>query len=83
MSDMEKELSTAGTESGELTLEEAFARLDELAARLEERDIPLEEAFTLYRQGMELLKSCSDKIDMVEKKMLEITEDGEILEFQG
>lgn len=78
---MEKELQN--TETEELTLEEAFGRLDQLAARLEEKDIPLEEAFRLYRQGMELLKSCSDKIDKVEKKMLEITEDGELFEFQG
>ena len=78
---MEKE--TKNIENEELTLEESFARLDQLAARLEERDIPLEEAFVLYRQGMGLLKSCSDKIDKVEKKMLEITEDGEIFEFQG
>ena len=74
--------NTAG-EPDDLTLEEAFAQLDRLAARLEERDIPLEEAFGLYRQGMELLKSCSGKIDQVEKKMLEITEDGELFEFQG
>ena len=67
----------------ELTLEEAFQRLDALSARLEDRDIPREEAFDLYRQGMELLKTCSGKIDTVEKKMLEITEDGEIREFQG
>ena len=67
----------------DLSLEEAFAKLDELAARLEDRDIPLEDAFGLYRQGMDLLKSCSEKIDTVEKKMLEITEDGEIREFQG
>lgn len=67
----------------ELTLEQAFAQLDALAARLEDKDIPLEEAFSLYRQGMELLKTCSSKIDTVEKKMLEITENGEIREFQG
>lgn len=64
-----------------LTLEESFARLDELVQRLEDRDIPLEESFSLYKQGMDLLKSCSEKIDTVEKKMLEITEDGEIHEF--
>lgn len=80
---MNNETLSAASAQEELTLEEAFAQLDTLAARLEERDIPLEEAFTLYRQGMELLKSCSEKIDTVEKKMLEITEDGEIREFQG
>ena len=74
-------IAAAAPAAEEMSLEEAFARLDELAARLEDRDIPLEEAFGLYRQGMALLKSCNDKIDKVEKKMLEITEDGEILEF--
>lgn len=75
-------MSEQETETGrELTLEESFARLDALVQRLEDRDIPLEESFSLYKQGMDLLKSCSEKIDTVEKKMLEITEDGEIHEF--
>lgn len=64
-----------------LTLEESFARLDQLVKRLEDRDIPLEESFSLYQQGMELVKNCKEKIDTVEKKMLAITEDGEINEF--
>ena len=65
----------------ELTLEEAFARLDGLVERLETRGIPLEEAFQIYKEGMELLKECSGKIDTVEKKMLQINGDGEISEF--
>ena len=72
-----------GTPSGEdgLTLEEGFARLEELTARLEDREIALEEAFSLYQEGMRLLKDCRDKIDTVEKKMLQISEDGELHEF--
>ena len=47
---------------------------------------PLEEmfaeySFRLYRQGMELLKLCSDKLDTVEKKMLQLNEDGTFSEF--
>ena len=68
-------------EQRELTLEESFARLDELVARLEDRSIPLEESFQAYKEGMELLKQCSDRIDTVEKKMLQIDSNGEISEF--
>lgn len=65
----------------ELTLEEGFARLDELVGRLEDREISLEESFQAYKQGMELLKYCSGKIDTVEKKMLQISENGDFSEF--
>lgn len=68
-------------EKDEMTLEESFTRLDEIAARLEEKDISLEESFRLYKEGMELLKTCSGKIDRVEKKMLQISQDGSLEEF--
>ena len=40
----------------ELTLEEAFARLDEITAKLENPRTTLEESFALYKEGNELLK---------------------------
>ena len=65
----------------ELTLEQAFERLDKLVERLEDREVPLEESFQIYKEGMELLKQCSEKIDTVEKKMQQISENGELREF--
>ncbi len=65
----------------EQSLEEAFAALERLADKLEDKDTPLEEAFSYYEQGMELLKYCSGKLDTVEKKMLQIGEDGSYHEF--
>ena len=47
----------------EKSLEEMFAELDLLAEKLENRDTSLEDSFILYRQGMELLKLCSGKLD--------------------
>ncbi len=67
----------------ELTLEESFEKLDEMIERLEERDVPLEESFEIYKKGMEMLKDCNEKIDTVEKKMLQIDADGELTEFEG
>ena len=63
-------------EKEEKTLEEAFSELDVLAKKLEDRETSLEESFCLYKQGMELLKYCSGKLDTVEKKMLQMDEDG-------
>lgn len=74
MSDTEKE----GTE---LTLEENFERLEELAERLEEDDISLEDAFAAYSEGMKLLKTCNDQIDRVEKQVLKLTADAELEEL--
>ena len=65
----------------EQTLEEAFKRLDEIAGRLEQKDLSLEESFQLYKEGMELLKTCSGRIDQVEKKMMQISSDGTLREF--
>lgn len=65
----------------EKTLEEAFQELDALSGRLEERGVSLEESFQIYKKGMDLLKYCSEKIDTVEKKMLQIDENGEVSEF--
>ena len=65
----------------EKSLEEAFAQLDDLAGRLEDRETSLEDSFRLYKQGMELLKFCNEKLDTVEKKMLQMNEDGSLGEF--
>ena len=67
----------------EKTLEEAFTELDGLAEKLEDRETSLEDSVRFYRQGMELLKFCSEKLDTVEKKMLQINEDGTFSEFSG
>lgn len=63
------------------TIEQAFAELDILVQKLEDRETSLEDSFSCYRQGMELLKHCSEKLDTVEKKMLQMNEDGSLDEF--
>lgn len=63
------------------TLEEAFKALDEMVVKLESNDITLEDSFHLYKEGMDLLKYCNGKIDKVEKKMLQMNEDGTVSEF--
>lgn len=68
-------------EKEELTLEESFVKLEEMLEKLEDRELPLEESFQLYQKGMELLKACNEKIDLVEKKILVMNGDGGLDEF--
>lgn len=65
----------------DLTLEEAFVQLDEITKQLESEEITLEDSFLVYQKGMQLLKYCNDKIDTVEKKVLQLNEEGELHEF--
>ncbi|MBO5198785.1 MAG: exodeoxyribonuclease VII small subunit [Lachnospiraceae bacterium] len=60
----------------EKTLEAAMEELNQLIARLETDEISLEDSFSLYQEGMKLLKYCNDSIDKVEKKLIVLEEDG-------
>lgn len=66
----------------ERTLQEMLQTLDEQIKALESEDISLEDSFLVYEQGMKLIKECNDKIDCVEKKVLEINADGTLREME-
>lgn len=63
------------------TVETVFERLDAMLQTLESSEVGLEDSFRLYKEGMELLHACSEKIDRVEKKMLQMNQDGTFTEF--
>ena len=69
------------TTDNEKHIEDVFQELDVIAEKLESSDTSLEDSFRLYKKGMELLKYCSGKLDTVEKKMLQMDEDGTLREF--
>ena len=69
------------TTDNERNIEDVFQELDVIAEKLESSDTSLEDSFRLYKKGMELLKYCSGKLDTVEKKMLQMDEDGTLREF--
>ena len=70
-----------GAKKEELTLEEILYSLDEHIQELESGDISLEQSFQVYEKGMRLLKECNEKIDLVEKKVLELNADGSLQEI--
>lgn len=78
MTEQEQILTTDTQDKG---IEEVFQELDTIAEKLESGETSLEDSFRLYKKGMELLKYCSDRLDTVEKKMLQMDEDGILREF--
>ncbi|MCM3571817.1 MULTISPECIES: exodeoxyribonuclease VII small subunit [Mesobacillus] len=60
-----------------LSFEQAMDQLENIVEKLEEGDVPLEEAISFYKEGMELSKLCHDKLKNVEEQLAQIiTEDG-------
>lgn len=57
------------------SLEDNFARLDQLVISLQSGELSLEEAFKTYQQGMKLVADCNKIIDQVEKKLIVIEEE--------
>lgn len=64
-----------------MSLELKFAQLEETLEKLEQDELSLEESFAAYAKGMELLKQCNEEIDKVEKKVLMLSEEGNLEEF--
>ncbi|MCR5426903.1 MAG: exodeoxyribonuclease VII small subunit [Lachnospiraceae bacterium] len=69
-------------EKNNRSLEEDFEALQEIVGRMESEEMSLEETFTAYRKGMELLKKCSEQVDQVEKKVQALRADGTTEPFE-
>lgn len=64
-----------------LTLEERFTHLEQIVARMEDADVSLDEAFELYKKGLDEVKSANDMVQGMEKVMLVLNSDGQLEEF--
>ena len=78
---MSKKNTTAEKAELNISLEEAFEKLDSLISELEKPENSLEASFKAFEEGMQLVKYCNDSIDKVEKKVLILGQDGELDEF--
>ncbi len=59
----------------EMTLEEIFARLDEITGSLEDSGTGLEASFALFQEGSALLGKAGEKIDLVQKQVQVLTQE--------
>jgi exodeoxyribonuclease VII small subunit len=57
--------------------EKAVADLENIVQRIDENDLSLDEALSLFEEGIKLSRFCSQKLDAVENKVEILLRDGE------
>ena len=62
-------------EKKEQSLEEALKKLEEIVEKMDTQDLPLEESFSLYQEGMKLIELCHGKIEKVEQELTVVNEE--------
>ncbi len=63
-------------EPSKVGLEESLAELEQVMEAMESSELSLEQSFTLYKKGMDLLLQCNQAIDKVEKELIILEENG-------
>jgi len=67
-----------------VSFDQAIQQLEEIVRQLEQGDVPLEDAISLYKTGMELSSVCHDKLQHAEKQLISIIDDnGEKVPFNS
>lgn len=77
---MNKEQTENMQDEQESTLDQVLAELDLILNDMEGEN-SLEETFQMYHKGIDLLKTCNDKIDRIEKQIQILDEEGNTHEF--
>ena len=49
--------------------EDALSKLEERVRRLEGGELPLDEALTLYEEGVDLARTCHEQLEEAEKRV--------------
>ena len=62
-------------EKEQIRFEEAILKLEGIVQKLETGDVPLEDAISLYKEGMELSVFCHGKLQDAEKQLISIKHD--------
>lgn len=68
--------------NNEINFELSIKRLDEISASLERENVSLEDALTLYEEGVRLVRNCNEQLENAQRKimLLKMSPDGEISE---
>ena len=59
----------AGSAVEEIRFEEALKQLEAIVSRLERGDLPLEEALSIFEEGVRLTKLCSTRLSEAEQRV--------------
>ena len=65
-----------------LSFEESLEELETVVHNLENGDIPLDEAIDEFKNAMELVKICNEKLNSAEESIAKIVkENGDLIDF--
>jgi exodeoxyribonuclease VII small subunit len=62
------------------TFEDVLAELERRVKRLEAGELPLEEALTLYEEGVELARACHERLEIAEQRVAQLVRGREGIE---
>ena len=66
-----------------MTFEEAKKKLEEIVARIKNENCTLDEALTLYEEGVKLARFCDEKLSIFKTRLSEIVDSaGELVDEQ-
>lgn len=60
-----------------LGFEQAFTRLREIVAVLEQSELPLDQALTLFEEGIKLSRICKARLDEAEGRVQQLLRDAD------
>ncbi len=63
--------------SEDSSIEYIFGEMEEAISKLEAPEVSLEESFTIYQKGMNLLKECNEKIQRIENQITILDQNGD------
>ena len=69
------EENTPQKDLSQLSFEDALRALESIVRRLESGDVPLDESISLYAQGEELRKRCTERLQAAEARISKLTVD--------
>jgi exodeoxyribonuclease VII small subunit len=61
--------------SSKQTFEDAIKRLEEIVSKLEQGNVPLDESLDLYEEGIQLSRTCSEKLKTAELRIKKLGKD--------
>jgi|WetSurMetagenome_2_1015567.scaffolds.fasta_scaffold323763_2 exodeoxyribonuclease VII small subunit len=61
--------------TGEVTFEHSMHRLEEIVDRLERGEVSLDESLKLFEEGMEISRSCLNKLSAAETRLKSLSKD--------
>ncbi|MDR1086837.1 MAG: exodeoxyribonuclease VII small subunit [Endomicrobium sp.] len=66
----------------QLNFEKSLKRLEEIVSEMENGEPDLDKALSLFSEGSQLVKACSQKLSETKKKIEIITASGEVKPFE-